>query len=128
MFNQLIFLNLFFFIEFITVCWKDGKPFQPIYGVQGAAEIFNPTNEHLYPLLREFLEEFKDLFADEYLHLGNDEVYYECWKSNPQISEWMNKMNFTDYHHLQAYYSSKLLKIAKELNKKVTVWQGILRI
>lgn len=33
-------------------------------------------------------------------------------------------MNFTDYHHLQAYYSSKLLKIAKELNKKATVWQG----
>jgi len=85
----------------------------------------NPTLEELYPLLNEYLKEFNSLFVDEYIHLGNDEVYYDCWKSNPNISEWMKKMNFTDYHHLQAYYSSKLLKLAKTQNKKVTVWQDV---
>ena len=34
-------------------------------------------------------------------------------------------MNFTTYHHLEAYYSSKLLKIAKGLGKKATVWQDV---
>lgn len=112
------------FPEFITVCWKDGKPYQPIFGVQGAAEIINPTNEYVYPVLRDILTEFRDLFPDEYIHLGNDEVYYECWKSNPDIANWMEKMNFSDYHHLQAYYSSKLLKMVQDLGKKSTVWQG----
>lgn len=78
---------------------------------------------------------------------GNDEVYYDCWKSNPNITEWMEKMNFSQYHELgmifflfilvksflthfllkkipEAYYSKKILDIAKEINKKVTVWQG----
>ena len=34
-------------------------------------------------------------------------------------------MNFTQYNQLQAYYSEKILQIAKELNKKATVWQGL---
>lgn len=38
----------------------------------------------------------------------------------------MENMNFgDDYSHLQAYYSSKLLKIVGELNKKAIVWEGI---
>ena len=65
--------------EFITVCWKDGKPFQAIYSVQGKAEIFNPTLEELYPLLEDVLKEFKSVFQDDYIHLGMDEVYYDCW-------------------------------------------------
>jgi hypothetical protein len=34
-------------------------------------------------------------------------------------------MNFTEYHQLEAYYTNRLLKIAKDLNKKVTVWQDV---
>jgi hypothetical protein len=45
-------------------------------------------------------------------------------KSNPNITEWMSKMNFKEYNQLEAYYSTKLLSIAKNLDKKVTVWQG----
>ena len=37
----------------------------------------------------------------------------------------MQQMQFTKYSQLEAYYSEKLLKIASDLNKKVTVWQGV---
>jgi hypothetical protein len=47
--------------------------------VQGKAEIFNPTIEGIYPVLKDFLAELKSVFVDDYIHLGNDEVYYECW-------------------------------------------------
>jgi hexosaminidase len=57
--------------------------------------------------------------------LGNDEVYYACWKSNPQITEWMKQKNLTDYHQLESYYSERLLNIVKKLNKKATVWQDV---
>jgi len=113
------------FPQFITECWANGKPRQAIYSVQGQAEILNPTLEDMYPVLENILAEIKQVFPDEYIHLGNDEVYYECWKSNPSIREWMKTMNFTDYHHLEAYYSTKILDKAKKLNKKVSVWQDV---
>lgn len=102
----------------------------------------------MYPVLKAVLAEFSSIFADEYIHLGNDEVYYDCWyfyifyliyyawntsnfflqierKSNPELAEWMRSMNFgNEYSHLQAYYSSKLLKTVAELNKKSIVWEG----
>lgn len=50
-------------------------------------------------------------------------------KSNPQITEWMENMNFSnDYSHLQAYYSSKLLKTVDKLDKKAIVWEGMIFI
>jgi hexosaminidase len=79
----------------------------------------------MYPVLENILSELKDVFPDEYIHLGNDEVYYDCWKSNPEIQSWMQAMNFTDFHHLEAYYSAKLLAKAKKLNKKVNIWQDV---
>ena len=36
----------------------------------------------------------------------------------------MTQMNFSTYHHLEAYYSSKILQLAKKIGKKATVWQG----
>lgn len=113
------------FPEFITTCWNDGKPFQGIYSKQAKAEIFNPTVEKLYPVLKNFLSELKSVFKDDYIHLGNDEVYYKCWQSNPNITEWMQKMNFSEYHQLEAYYTNRLLKITKNLGKKATVWQDV---
>jgi len=38
--------------------------------VQGKAEILNPTLEGLYPVLKDILTEIKDVFVDEYIHLG----------------------------------------------------------
>jgi hypothetical protein len=37
----------------------------------------------------------------------------------------MDLMNLTDFHQLEAYYSTRLLQIANRLGKKVIVWQGI---
>ena len=65
--------------DIITECWHEGKPKQAIYSKQARAEILDPTKESLQSLLKDILTEFKDVFHDEYIHLGNDEVYYECW-------------------------------------------------
>jgi hexosaminidase len=63
----------------MTVCWNNGKPYQPIYSVQGEIENLNPINQKLYPFLKDVLGEFANLFVDDYIHLGMDEVYYACW-------------------------------------------------
>ena len=75
-------------------------------------------------MVKEVLNEIKQVFVDDYIHLGMDEVYYECWKSNPDIRKWMETMNFTDHHQLEGYYSKNVLNIVKDLKKKAVVWQG----
>ncbi len=86
--------------ELITVCWADGKPYQAIYGIQGEMEIFDPSEPRVYTTMEALLQEVKERFPSNYIHLGRwidhvlivksflnyyhilsgmDEVYDKCW-------------------------------------------------
>jgi N-acetyl-beta-hexosaminidase len=56
--------------ELITLCWADGKPYQEIYGIQGEMEIFNPSEPLVYSTMEALLQEVKDRFPSNYIHLG----------------------------------------------------------
>jgi N-acetyl-beta-hexosaminidase len=59
--------------ELITPCWANGKPYQAIYGVQGAMEIFNPSEPRVYETMNELLREVQQKFPVNYIHLGRQE-------------------------------------------------------
>lgn len=40
----------------------------------------DPTKHATYALLRKLIEELVDVFPDQYLHLGGDEVSFDCWE------------------------------------------------
>ncbi len=61
--------------ELLTVCWNDGKPYQPIYGRQGAMEVFNPSEPRVYSTMDAVLREVKDRFPSNYIHLGRRTNY-----------------------------------------------------
>jgi hexosaminidase len=42
----------------------------------------DPSNEEAYQIVGGLLQEFMKLAADEYLHLGGDEVKFECWNKS----------------------------------------------
>jgi hypothetical protein len=85
--------------ELLTPCWSDGKPYQPIYGVQADMETFNPSEPRVFSTMNALLREVKDRFPSNYIHLGKnkhclskikfflcsrnilgmDEVYDPCW-------------------------------------------------
>ncbi len=56
--------------ELITLCWADGKPYEAIYGIQGEMEIFNPSEPLVYSTMEALLQEVKDRFPSNYIHLG----------------------------------------------------------
>lgn len=41
----------------------------------------NPVRNETYALLWAFLREAAGLFPDTYLHLGGDEVPFDCWQA-----------------------------------------------
>jgi hexosaminidase len=85
----------------LTKCYKDSKPtdeWGPI----------DPSNNLTYSFLRNFIRELATVFPDKYLHLGGDEVPFDCWQSNPDIRKFMKKMGFgDDYSKLEQFYEQK---------------------
>jgi hexosaminidase len=55
-----------------------------------------------------FLEEVSKAFDDEFMHMGGDEVSFNCWQQDSSITTWMKQNNIANYTDLQAYYESKI--------------------
>ncbi|XP_026166330.1 beta-hexosaminidase subunit alpha isoform X2 [Mastacembelus armatus] len=57
---------------------------------------------------------------------GGDEVDFSCWRSNPTVRSFMQKMRFgVDFTKLQAFYMENIVNITSALNKTSVVWQDV---
>lgn len=99
------------------------------YQIERTWGIFNPcldpTREETYALLDGFLGEMAQLFPDEYLHIGGDEVNGKQWSANSRIQEFVREHNLTGNAGLQAYFNRRLQAILKKHGKKMVGWDEI---
>jgi hexosaminidase len=86
----------------------------------------DPTRDHTYHFLEDFVGEMAKLFPDQYFHIGGDEVNGKQWDSNPAIREFMQKHNIADNHQLHAYFNQKLQEIVGKQGKIMVGWDEIL--
>ncbi|XP_047133100.1 beta-hexosaminidase subunit alpha isoform X1 [Hydra vulgaris] len=92
----------------------------------------NPIKNASYVFLKDFFAEISEVFPDEFIHIGGDEVDFKCWLSNSEIKKWLaNRGNGTNNSGerneatLHKYYFNKLIKIIDRLKKKYIVWQDV---
>ncbi|XP_021364482.1 beta-hexosaminidase subunit beta-like [Mizuhopecten yessoensis] len=75
--------------DLLTQCYP-GKE-ETVPGFLGPMD---PSNEHVFTFLAQFFKEVLTVFKDPYIHLGNDEVFTECWASNPKVIGLFQKLYF----------------------------------
>lgn len=85
----------------------------------------NPTSPQLYEFLSRLFAEIVQVFPDQYVHLGGDEVPFDCWMSNPVINSYMKSHNMSSYTQLESEYIGKLLHITNSLQASTIVWQEV---
>ncbi|KAL5112576.1 Beta-hexosaminidase subunit beta [Taenia crassiceps] len=117
-----------------TRSWGYGYPtlLTPCFSRRGPTDDYGPLNpikNATYDFVGQLIGEIAKTFPDSALHLGGDEVDFACWKSNPEIRDFMVKMGFnSSYTKLENYYFVKLLNKVKEVTNKtmkIYVWQEI---
>ncbi|XP_050043064.1 beta-hexosaminidase subunit beta-like isoform X2 [Dermacentor andersoni] len=107
------------FPDLLTTCYKGMEP-------DGDLGPIDPTTNDTYIFLKELFTEVAGVFPDQYIHLGGDEVSFDCWKSNPNIKNFMAMIGISgDYKKLEEFYIQRLLKIVQEVRKSYMVWQEV---
>lgn len=74
----------------------------------------NPVGDFTYELVKGVLTEAAELFPDQFLHVGGDEVPFNCWQQYG-----------TPPHDLFANYESRVLDIVNGLGKTPIVWEEV---
>ncbi|XP_033940764.2 beta-hexosaminidase subunit alpha isoform X1 [Pseudochaenichthys georgianus] len=114
-----------------TQSWGKGQPdlLTPCYRGSTPSGTFGPVNPVLpstYQFMTKLFKEVSSVFPDSYIHLGGDEVDFGCWKSNPDVRAFMQKMGFGgNFLKLEAFYMESIVNITSALNKTSIVWQDV---
>lgn len=105
--------------DLLTACYSGEFP-------NGKFGPVDPTMSSTYKFFKNFFKEVSEVFPDNYMHLGGDEVDFDCWKSNPFVQNFMRSMSFGDnFALLEQYYMQNILNIVKSMNKSYIVWQEV---
>ncbi|XP_070497021.1 beta-hexosaminidase subunit beta-like [Chironomus tepperi] len=102
--------------ELLTKCYG------PYTGKLGP---INPILDENYDFIYSLFDEIVDVFPDKYIHLGGDEVGFECWQTNQGILNYMKEYNITSFVQLEEFYIQKLIDKVATLNAIPIVWQEV---
>ena len=86
----------------------------------------DPTNEDVYTAIGCLFDELADIFPDECLHLGGDEVNPKWWSEEPAIAEFMDANQIADVVGLQAYFNQRVGDLLAARGKTVVAWDEVL--
>lgn len=92
----------------------------------GVDAVMDPTREETYKFIDKFIGEMAELFPDEYVHIGGDEVNGSQWDANPKIQAFMHSHGMKTNADLQAYFNQRLQKILNKHDKIMMGWDEVL--
>lgn len=104
-----------------------GGPFTvPPGGVWPIKDVFCAGNEETFDFLEDILGEVVDLFPDEYIHIGGDEVDKSTWKACPKCQARMKAEGLKNEEELQSWFIRRIERFLNSRGKKLLGWDEIL--
>ena len=85
----------------------------------------NPSREENFDIIRNLFTEIHQVFPDNYIHLGGDEVPDNCWFNDPEVATWAEEKGFTSNTEIQQYYMKRIYDICNEIGFKYIVWDEV---
>ena len=76
-----------------------------------------------YTIMRGILEHSADVFTDDVVHLGFDEVFESCWDTSAKLQTWMAEQGIPDYKALKQYHLDRVMAIVRPLGRQPIFWQ-----
>ncbi|XP_058447014.1 beta-hexosaminidase subunit beta-like [Malaya genurostris] len=92
---------------------------------EGRLGPMDPTKESTYTFLFNLFQEVVKVFPDQYIHLGGDEVGFECWASNSDIMEYMKQNRLYSFEMLEEKFIQRVVDQIDALNRSSLVWQEV---
>lgn len=93
----------------------------------GENTALDPTNEKVYEVLSDILDEVLAIFPSPYIHLGGDEVRHrQCWQGEPAIEAFMQEKGFNNLNEVQTYFTNRMSRILASKGRRMLGWNEIL--
>jgi len=67
-----------------------------------------------------------EIFPSKYIHIGGDECPKDRWKECHHCQSLIKKLNLTDEHQLQSYFTLRIEKFVNEHGRRIIGWDEIL--
>lgn len=115
----------------LAVC-VDSQPWRKSC-IQPNCGQLNPANTNLYSVLKALYSDINDFkLAEEFLHLGGDEVFMACWNFTAEITDYMKMKKYKRDSHgflqLWSEFQDKALKTWDEVsggrNDSIILWSS----
>ncbi|BFU23413.1 beta-N-acetylhexosaminidase, beta subunit [Entamoeba histolytica] len=88
----------------------------------------NPANEKTFSIIDALMKEMGEVFGNDYVHFGGDEVWTGAWskaKEYPAILEWMNKKGINTLKELEAYFNKYAQEQIIKNGKTPVCWEEV---
>jgi len=87
----------------------------------------DPANDMVYEVIGELLQDWSDVFTDDVVHLGTDELIESCWNNTLDVT-FMAAHGIESFGDLFGYFVEKVVGTANDIGKRATVWdESIIR-
>ena len=94
--------------------------------VGGMATVFCPGKESTFDFLENVFDEVMELFPNQEIHIGADEVNKEEWAKCPHCKKRMEEEGLESLEELQSYFVQRVEKYLNQNNHSIIGWDEIL--
>ena len=96
----------------------------PKYGVHKAT--LDVSSEAVLAAIATVFGELTEVFPDQYVHLGGDEVHPEWWQQDPKMQAYMQTHGLADIAAVQSEFTRHLVESLAQRGRRAIGWDEVL--